>query len=52
MNFPNKFQFAPAEWLPIQDNAVLNQVAMTNLADHRGCVYEKHLCQQRPCPSH
>ena len=40
MNFPNKFQFAPAEWLPIQDLDVLNQVAMTNLSDHQGRVYE------------
>lgn len=40
MNFPNKFQFAPAEWLPIQDNAVLDRVAMENLADHQGRVYE------------
>ena len=35
MSFINKFEFAPAEWLPFQDSEMLNRVGMS---DVRTCV--------------
>lgn len=40
MAFVNKFQFAPAEWLPIQDRELLDRVGMMAVKDHQGKVYE------------
>ncbi len=40
MAFVNKFEFAPAEWLPLQDRELLNRVGMEDLAAHQGKVYE------------
>ena len=40
MGFISKFQFEPAEWLPFRDREVIDRVAMENLADHQGKVYE------------
>ena len=36
----NKFEFAPAEWLPLQDREMLDRVGLMNVADHQGRVYE------------
>ena len=40
MAFINKFAFAPAQWLPLQDRDMLDRVGAMQLADHQGSVYE------------
>jgi len=40
MAFVNKFEFAPAQWLPLQDREMLDAVGWKNIADHQGAVYE------------
>ena len=40
MAFINKFAFAPAQWLPLQDRDMLDKVGAMQLAEHQGCVYE------------
>ena len=40
MAFINKFAFAPAQWLPLQDRDMLDRVGAMQLADHQGNVYE------------
>lgn len=40
MAFINKFEFAPAEWLPIQDREMLDRIGLMCVADHQGKVYE------------
>ena len=40
MAFVNKFQFAPAEWLPLQDREMLDYVGLQSIEDHQGYVYE------------
>ena len=40
MAFVNKFEFAPAQWLPLQDREMLDAVGWKNIADHQGNVYE------------
>ena len=40
MAFVNKFQFAPAEWLPLQDREMLDRVGLESVEDHQGYVYE------------
>lgn len=36
MAFVNKFGFAPAEWLPLQDREMLDRVGFMEIVDHRG----------------
>ena len=40
MAFVNKFQFAPAEWLPLQDREMLDRVGLESVENHQGYVYE------------
>ena len=40
MAFVNKFEFAPAQWLPLQDREMLDEVGWKNIADYQGNVYE------------
>ena len=40
MAFINKFSFAPAQWLPLQDRDMLDKVGAMQLAEHQGNVYE------------
>jgi len=40
MAFINKFAFAPAQWLPLQDQEMLDRVGAMQLAEHQGAVYE------------
>ena len=40
MGFVNKFEFAPAEWLPLQDREMLDRVGMESIENHQGYVYE------------
>lgn len=40
MAFVNKFEFAPAEWLPLQDREMLDRVGLMSVEDHQGYVYE------------
>ena len=40
MAFVNKFEFAPAEWLPLQDREMLDRVGLMSVEDHQGKVYE------------
>lgn len=40
MGFINAFTFAPAEWLPLQDQEMLNRVGMANISDYQGFKYE------------
>jgi len=40
MAFVNKFEFAPAEWLPLQDREMLDRVGLESVEDHQGYVYE------------
>ncbi len=40
MAFVNKFEFAPAEWLPMQDREALDRVGLMELSDHQGKRYE------------
>ena len=40
MSFVNKFEFAPAEWLPLQDREMLDRVGFESVTDHQGYVYE------------
>lgn len=40
MAFVNKFQFEPAPWLPFRNREALDRVAMANLSEHQGKVYE------------
>ena len=40
MAFVNKFEFAPAEWLPLQDREMLDRVCAMDIAAHQGNGYE------------
>ena len=40
MAFVNKFEFAPAEWLPLQDREMLDRVGLESIENHQGNVYE------------
>jgi len=40
MAFTNKFAFAPAQWLPLQDREMLDRVLQMNIMDHQGKQYE------------
>lgn len=40
MAFVNKFEFAPAEWLPLQDREMLDRVGLMSVEEHQGKVYE------------
>ena len=40
MAFKSVFKFAPAEWLPIRDQVLLDEIATEDVADHQGKVYE------------
>ena len=40
MSFINKFDFAPAEWLPLQDREMLDRVCMMDIREHQGRIYE------------
>ena len=40
MAFVNTYKFAPAEWLPIQDQAVLDQVVNEDINAHQGKNFE------------
>ncbi len=40
MAFVNKFEFAPAEWLPMQDREMLDRIGLMSVADHQGKIYE------------
>lgn len=40
MAFVNTYKFAPAEWLPIQDQAVLDQVVNEDINAHQGKDFE------------
>ncbi len=40
MAYTSVFQFAPAEWLPIRDQKLLDEIADKNLMEHQGKVYE------------
>ena len=40
MAFVNKFEFAPAEWLPLQDREMLDRVGLMSVEDHQGKIYE------------
>ena len=40
MAFVNKFEFAPAEWLPLQDREMLDRVGLESIENHQGYVYE------------
>jgi len=40
MAFINKFAFAPAQWLPLQDREMLDRVLQMNIMDHQGKQYE------------
>lgn len=40
MAFINKFQFAPAEWLPFKDRAVLDEVWSADIEAHAGKNFE------------
>ena len=40
MGFVNKFEFAPAEWLPLQDREMLDRVGLESIENHQGNVYE------------
>ena len=40
MAFVNKFEFAPGEWLPLQDREMLDRVGLMSVEDHQGKVYE------------
>ncbi|MDO4489336.1 MAG: hypothetical protein Q4B67_09660 [Eubacteriales bacterium] len=40
MAFVNKFEVAPAEWLPIQDQEVIDRVGYMDISEHQGKVYE------------
>ena len=40
MSFVNKFQFAPAEWLPLQDRDMLDRVALEDYYAHQGKNFE------------
>ena len=40
MAFYSSFQFAPAEWLPFRDQAVLDQVVNADIYAHQGKHFE------------
>ena len=40
MAFVSKFEFAPAEWLPLQDREMLDRVCQMNFKDELGRQYE------------
>ena len=40
MAFVNKFEFAPAQWLPLQDREMLDRVGMMDINEHQGKIYE------------
>lgn len=40
MSVVKKFEFAPAEWLPLQDREMLDKVCLMDIRDHQGNVYE------------
>lgn len=40
MAYNSVFKFAPAEWLPIRDQALLDHLVTESVADHQGNVYE------------
>lgn len=40
MAFNSVFDFAPAEWLPLQDREMLDRIGLMNIPDHVGKIYE------------
>lgn len=40
MAFVNQFRFAPAAWLPLQDQEMLDRVALTDLTEYQGARFE------------
>ena len=40
MSDVKKFEFAPAEWLPLQDKEMLDRVCLMEIQDHQGREYE------------
>ena len=38
--FNEIFDFAPAEWLPLQDQEMLDRIALMEIVDHQGKVFE------------
>ena len=40
MAFYNTFRFAPAEWLPVQDQAILDRVVNGDIRAHQGRIFE------------
>ena len=47
MAFVNTYKFAPAEWLPIQDQAVLDQVVNEDINAHQGKNFENPDFEQK-----
>lgn len=40
MAFVNRFEFKPAQWLPLQDREMLDRVGLTDISEHQGNVFE------------
>ena len=40
MAYQSTFNFAPAEWLPIRDQALLDEIYTEKVSDHQGKIYE------------
>jgi hypothetical protein len=40
MAFVSKFEFAPAEWLPLQDREMLDRVCQMDINEHLDRTYE------------